>query len=135
MIFLDANFLIHLYVEKNKEHKKAKKILKSFGDEEVLISKLVITELITVMNLKLKQDINLILEVYEELNSDYKILIDNDFYDDGLKILSKELKENKKRLPLFDCVYIALMKKLGIKKIATFDKHFKDIDGIEVIDN
>ncbi|MDR2831241.1 MAG: PIN domain-containing protein [Methanobrevibacter sp.] len=45
-----------------------------------------------------------------------------------MEILNKLLKENKKRLPLFDCVYIALMQKIEIKEIATFDKHFNDIN-------
>ncbi|KZX12124.1 type II toxin-antitoxin system VapC family toxin [Methanobrevibacter filiformis] len=133
MIFLDASFLINFYVENNKYHKRAGEILKSIGNENLLISKLVIMEVITVMNIKLKQDSKLISKVYEELNNNYTILIDNDFYDKGLEILSKSLKENKKRLPLFDCVYMALMQELGIKEIATFDKHFNNVDGIKVI--
>ena len=32
-----------------------------------------------------------------------------------------------------DCTNLALMKKYGINKIMTFDKGFKDIEGIEVV--
>jgi predicted nucleic acid-binding protein len=38
--------------------------------------------------------------------------------------------DSKKRFPFFDYVYITLMEDLGIKEIATFDKHFNNIDGI-----
>lgn len=130
MIFLDANFLINVFVKTNEEHERADELLKSFNNDEILISKLVIMEVITVMNVKLKQDPHLVSKVYEELNDNYNVIIDNDFYDKGFEILNNEMKENKKRMPLFDCVYMALMRDLGIKKIATFDDHFDNIGGI-----
>jgi len=34
------------------------------------------------------------------------------------------------RLPFFDCLYIELMGQLGIEKIATFDTHFDNKEGI-----
>lgn len=40
------------------------------------------------------------------------------------------MKHKNERMSLFDCIYIALMKELGIKKIATFDSHFDNIRGI-----
>ena len=130
MIFLDANFLINFYVETNEEHERANELLKEIKDKERVISKLVIMEVITVMNIKLKQDPYLISEVYKELNDNYNVIIDNDFYDKGFEILNNEMVRNKKRIPLFDCVYIALMNELGIKKIATFDSHFDNIECI-----
>ena len=130
MIFLDANFLINFYVKTNEEHERAEELLKSFSDDEILISKLVIVEVITVMNVKLKQDPYLVSKVYKELNDNYNVIIDNDFYDKGFGILTREMGENKKRVSLFDCIYMALMRELGIKKIATFDNHFDNIDGI-----
>ena len=130
MIFLDANFLINLYVETNKYHKRAEKIYYSIEDEELLISKLVIMEVITVLNLRLKKDLKLISNVYNDLNNDYKVIIDNNFYDKGFEILIREHKENNERIPLLDCVYMAIMKELGIKKIATFDKHFDNKEAI-----
>ncbi|WP_225370209.1 PIN domain-containing protein [Methanobrevibacter arboriphilus] len=47
--------------------------------------------------------------------------------------MKKILKYNDKNLSLFDCIYMAVIEELGIKKIATFDKHFNNKDGIEVI--
>lgn len=130
MIFLDASFLINLYVKTNNEHKRAKEIYNLIENEEKIISNLVIMEVITVMHIKLKQDLHLISKVYSELYSSYKVLDDTSFYNKGFKILNAEFKKNKKRIPLFDCVYVALIKDLGIERIAAFDNHFEDIDGI-----
>lgn len=130
MIFLDANFLINLYVETSNVHKRANEIYNLIENEEKIISNLVILEVITIMNIKLKLDLDLISEVYEELNISYKILNDATFYNKGFDILKREFNKNKERIPLFDCVYVALMKDLGIEKIATFDDHFDNIEGI-----
>lgn len=130
MIFLDANFLINLYVETNNYHERANEIYNLIENEEKVISNLVIMEVITVMNIKLKLDLDLISEVYEELNIAYKILNDANFYNKGFAILNGEFNKNKERISLFDSVYIALMRDLGIEKIATFDDHFDNIDGI-----
>jgi predicted nucleic acid-binding protein len=123
MIFFDANFLINYYVETNENHERAKEIMAFIGNRIKIISNLVIMEVITVLNTKLKQDSAMLLKVYKELNEDYKILIDNDFYDNGFEMVIKELYNNE-RVPLFDCVYMALMEELEIKEIATFDEHF-----------
>ncbi|OQD59138.1 putative nucleic acid-binding protein [Methanobrevibacter arboriphilus JCM 13429 = DSM 1125] len=130
MIFLDANFLINLYVETNNEHERANEIYNLIENEEKIISNLVIMEVITVMNIKLKLDLDLISEVYEELNIAYKVLNDTNFYNKGFDILKREFNRNKEKISLFDCVYVALMKDLGIEKIATFDDHFDNIEGI-----
>jgi len=102
-------------------------------NKEKIISNLIINEVIAVLNIKLKQDSNILLKVHEKLNKDYEILNDTEFHNKGLKILINELNKNNKRLSFFDCIYIALMQELGIKEIATFDKHFNNIDGIERI--
>lgn len=42
MIFLDANFLINLYVETSNEHERANEIYNLIENEEKIISNLVI---------------------------------------------------------------------------------------------
>jgi len=39
----------------------------------------------------------------------------------------------EERFPFFDYVIITLMEDLGIKELATFDKHFNNIAGIKRI--
>jgi predicted nucleic acid-binding protein len=46
------------------------------------------------------------------------------------KMFKKEFKKNNERMPLFDCIYIALMEELGIKEIVSFDEHFDNKEKI-----
>jgi len=130
MIFLDANYIINLYVKTNEDHERAKEIYKLIKNESQVISNLIIIEIITVMTVKLKQDPTLILKVHKELKNNYDIVDDTVFHEKGFEVLLNELKKNKERIPLFDCVYMALMRELGIKEIVSFDKHFDNKENI-----
>jgi len=126
MILLDANYIISLYVEAEEDNKRALEIMKKIKNEEKMISKLVIAELINVLYTKLKVDKKLIKRIYEEIKNDYTIIEDSYIFDKTVdKIMS-----SKKRLPFFDYAIITLMEDLEIKEIATFNKHFDNIDGI-----
>jgi predicted nucleic acid-binding protein len=126
MIFLDANYIISLYVEAEEDHKRALEIRKKIENEEKLVSKLVIAELINVLYTKLKVDKKLIKRTYEEIKNKYTIIEDSYIFD---KTMDK-IMDSQKRVPFFDYAIITLMEDLGIKEIATFDKHFDNIDGI-----
>jgi len=126
MIFLDANYIISLYVETEKDYKRALEIRKKIENEEKVVSKLVIAEIINVLYTKLKVDKKLIKRIYEEIKNNYNIIEDSYIYD---KTIDK-IMDSKKRFPFFDYVFITLMEDLGIKEIATFDKHFDNVDGI-----
>ncbi len=130
MIFLDANYVISLFIEGHEFHERAKKIDESLIGKEQIISRLVISEVITVLNMKLKASNEVIERAYHQMNNYYEVIEDHYFYDKGFE---KILKYNDKNLSLFDCIYMAVIEELGIKKIATFDKHFNNKDGIEVI--
>lgn len=128
MIFLDANFLISLFVEDHNHNKIAVKIWEKIRNEELIISNSVILEVITVLNIKLKVSKDILEDAYINLNDDkFKIVDDIGVYDEGMENL---LIIYPKRIPLFDSVYMALMKELEIKEIATFDKHFDNMEGI-----
>ena|GEM_PF-1177164 len=131
MIFLDANYFINLYAINNKDpnnenYNRAKEIYRLIRNREKIISNSVIMEVITVLNVRLKQDPYLVSKVHEELNKNYKIINDTEFHEKGFQILQNEFKKNKIRLPLFDSVYIAIMQDLGIKEIVSFDEHLCD---------
>ncbi|MDR3291377.1 MAG: PIN domain-containing protein [Methanobrevibacter sp.] len=104
----------------NKYHERALEIAKNIKNQEKIISKLVIAEVITVLNIKLKQDKKILSYVYEDLNGNYTILNDTEVYDKAMN----EILKFKKRIPFFDCVYMALMEDLRINEIASFDEHF-----------
>jgi len=46
-----------------------------------------------------------------------------------------DLFEKLERLSFTDCTIVAFMKTFNIKSLATFDKEFKNIEGIDVVDN
>jgi predicted nucleic acid-binding protein len=129
MIFLDANYIISLFVEDHKFHERAKEIDELLIGKEQIISRLVISEVITILNIKLKASNEVIERAYNQMYNYYEVIEDHYFYDKGLE---KILKYDDKDLSLFDCIYMAVMEELGIKKIVTFDNHFTN-KGIEVI--
>ena len=112
---------------------KLKKVYELIENKPRIISNLTIIEVITVLNVKLKQNPNLIKKINKDLNNNQDIVNDTSFHLKGFKILRNEFKKNKKRLPLFDCAYIAIMQDLGIKEIVSFDEHFDNKENISRI--
>ncbi|MDR1721815.1 MAG: type II toxin-antitoxin system VapC family toxin [Methanobrevibacter sp.] len=128
MIFLDASFLISLIVNDHKNFERAKKIYKKIENEEKIISKLVITEVITVLDSNLKVDEELLKSTYKYLNEDFQVIDDYPFFNQAFDEVL-----NQNHLGFFDCMYISLMKILEINKIASFDKAFNKIKELTVI--
>lgn len=132
MIFLDANFLMSLFIKTEKHHDIATKIYEKIKDQRLIISNSIILEVMTVLNIKIKVSPEKLKEIYINLNSDlFEIFEDLELYDDAME---KQISYHPQRLPFFDCLYIELMEQLGIEKIVTFDKHF-DNKEIKVIRN
>ncbi|MCL2687063.1 MAG: PIN domain-containing protein [Methanobrevibacter sp.] len=130
MIFLDANYLLSLYIETETEHNIALDIWDKIKHKELVISNSVILEIITIANIKIKLEKEMLEGIYNNLNSGrFKIVEDVSFQNNSMKKLLNYLPQ---RIPLFDCLYMELMEQLGITKIATFDKHFNN-KGIEII--
>lgn len=130
MIFLDASFLLAYFIETETEHKIATKIYEKIKTNQLIISNSVILEVMTVSNIKIKVSEEVLKTIFHELNNgEFGIIEDIPYINEGMDILLNYLPE---RIPLFDCIYMELMKQIGIEKILTFDKHFNN-KGIEVI--
>lgn len=130
MIFLDANFLIALFIGDHRQNKEAFKIWNKIKHDELVISNSIVLEVITVMNTNLKVSKEILEDVYINLNSNlFNMIDDTIFYNETMERIVDYFPE---RLSFFDCLYIELMEQLGIIQIATFDKHFKNKE-IEVI--
>jgi predicted nucleic acid-binding protein len=125
MLFLDASYLISLLFDGHDKHEKAKKLYYKIDSKEKIISKLVITEVITVIDKNLKVSKELLKYTYKYLNTDFNIINDYIFFDNAM-----EQVLNQKNLGFFDCMYITIMKKLEIKEIVSFDKGFDKVTGI-----
>jgi len=130
MIFLDANFLMSLFIETEEEHEIANKIYEKIKNEDLIISNSIILEIMTVSNIKIKVSKEKLKYMYNKLNSGtIKIIEDVSLYDDTMK---RQVSYLPDRLSFFDCLYIELMEQMNIKQIATFDNHFNNKE-IEVI--
>lgn len=132
MIFLDASFLVSFFSEDEIYH-RAIELLKEFENNQnkkMIISYGVINEVINVLNNKLKVDREVINYAYEFMNNELIIINDIPYFNNTMDIINRFYP---KRMPFFDCLYIAIMKDLGINEIATFDKHFNNIDQIMCI--
>lgn len=128
MIFLDTNFLISFFVNKEKNHEKALKIANFVKNQDKIISKLVIAETMTVLKKKLKTEE--IVKIYKILQ-EFPTVEDTHLFDKALVHFIKYDSE----ISFFDAVYIALMEELGIYYIVSFDSDFDNKDKIIKIDD
>ena len=124
MIFLDASFLIALFVKNNDWHEQALKTLPNILKKEKIISKLVIAETITHLTLNL--DAKSIREIYNNLLENFTIIDENELYNEAMKTFIKY----DATLSFFDSMYITIMKIKKIYEIASFDEHFDNKEGI-----
>jgi len=121
MIFIDANFIIALSVKKHDNYDRATELWENIENKEKITSKLIVTEVLNVLNVRLKQNMELTQKVYKFIANNTTVLYDHGFHDKAMDYLKLYYPE---RLPFNDCVYMALMEDLGITEIATFDTHF-----------
>lgn len=118
MIFLDASFLIAIFVENDQWHQAALKILPKIAKKKKYISKLVIAEVVT--NLTHNLDTKSIREIYNNLSENFTVINEVDYFDEAMKVFIYY----DGNLSFFDSMYIKIMEKKGIFEIASFDKHF-----------
>ena len=132
MIFIDANIFLSYYNEDDVHHNKAIKIFKEidegkYGDS--LTSDYVFNEVVGVTFRKKGKEKALKLG-NKILNTIFMINIDINEIRTAWDFFNK----NQLTFNLVDCTNISIMNKLEIKNIATFDKEFKKVKKIKVID-
>jgi predicted nucleic acid-binding protein len=90
--------------------------------DDLIISNSIIMKVITVLNVKLGISKDILEDAYDNLNKDiFKTFDDTELYDEAME---KIIDYYPKRIPFFNCVYMALMENLGIRNIVSFDEHF-----------
>jgi len=133
MIFLDTSFLISFYNEKDENHARAWEIMHSLIEgkySDVCISDYIFDECATVIFMRLK-DLEKTIVICEAIKKVTSYDIEKEVFDQAWEIF-KNQKNTK--FSFTDCTIIALMKEKGIKKLATFDKDFKKVKEIKVIE-
>ena len=121
MIFLDSNFIIAYSLKNHTNYNRACELWETLKNKDKVISDLIISEVLNVLNTRLKTNIELTEKVYNFMNNDLIVFHDKEYYPNGFKYLKKYYSE---RLQFTDCVFMAIMEDLGIKEIVTLDKHF-----------
>ena len=133
MIFLDSNFIISHEIENDQNHNGAINLAERISQGiygEPVISEYIFNEISTLLLIKLKL-LEKTIERCEIIKSIKMFRVSEKTFDDAWDIF-KEQKDTK--LSFADCTIIATMNSEGIKNIAAFDKDFKKINGINVID-
>ncbi len=132
MILLDTSFIVAFDNEKDVHYKRAREIwvrIEAMEFGQYFISDYIFDEVIAVSLRKTNKEgtINLgqtILKTTPIVN------IDNHLFNESWRLF-KVLKQN---LSFTDCTCLVLLKLTDTKKIATFDKSFKELKEIEVVD-
>lgn len=131
MIFVDANFIMSLFIKTEKHHDVAIKIYEKIKNQPLIITNSIILEVMTVSNIKIKVSKEILENIYSSLNSDvFEIFEDIELYDD---VMERQISYLPQRISFFDCLYIEFMEQLGIEKIATFNKDFTNKEGITIL--
>ena len=124
MYFLDTTFIVALFVANDQWHPEAMKIYKEIKNDELVISKMVIAETVTILKNKLKtRDIR---EIYRNLPHIFRVIEDSYYFDEAME----EFIKYDSKISFFDSMYVALMKRENICELISFDANFDRVDGI-----
>ena len=120
MIFIDSSFFISLFFEEDRNHILA---LKTWGTitKETSTSEDVLKETLTILSQRKGK--RSCIDAYQKIQDEI-ILIPSDtqYFQTGLQLfLDPRLQKD---ISLTDCITVAVCKKLNIKNILTFDRHF-----------
>ena len=133
MIILDSSFIIAFEVESDQNHERAVKIMSEINSgkfDEAIISDYIFDEVITVSFGRTK-NLDKVVFIGDKLRESLVFLrINEEIFEEAWKIFKSQKNTT---LSFTDCSIIALMKMKSISNLATFDKDFKKVSGINVI--
>ena len=135
MIFIDSNILIAYFNEADRNHDLAVKILRDLdkGDYgDAMISDYIFSEVISVTLLK-KKDKNTAVQTGKDiLKSKIKIFkINKNIFQKAWQLF----QDYNLKMSFTDFTNLAILELLKIKDIDTFDKDFRRIKNINVVNN
>ncbi|MBS7250558.1 MAG: type II toxin-antitoxin system VapC family toxin [Candidatus Freyarchaeota archaeon] len=131
MIYVDANYWIYWFDQRLPEHKYVLKPMREALREGIVLNVITIIEVAHYLRNLAEKDFLDKLNKMQSLTSLELVNLDTEL----LKLaLEKLVRYAKVGIGGRDSVILATMQALGIKRIATHDKVFKQIKGLEVID-
>ncbi|KZX12809.1 type II toxin-antitoxin system VapC family toxin [Methanobrevibacter curvatus] len=127
MILVDSNYIISLFIDSEKNHKRAKKLFERLSDNKLVITNTILIETMNLVIDRLNHNIKALTEIYNIIKRDFKII-----YEDK-NLIEKSMKTVIKyngTIGLADAISIEVMKELNIYEIFSFDKHFDNKEKI-----
>ena len=131
-IFIDSSFLISLVNENDSLHEKSLQYLDLIDENECYISNLVINEVITVIGNKI--DLKAAISAFDLLNDIFNIIDEYEMKDFNSSVMLIYEKYGAK-LSFTDCSILVNMYHHEIENLLSFDKEFKRVDDINLIQN
>ena len=124
-IFLDTSFLIALSDEKDKNHKRAKTSLKKLVGKgsRFIVGRNILNEYLDGVTKRISKE-KAIEEMDNILNSKL-LLVEPVTQRDWDKAIVYFKKYNDQQIDLTDCLSFAIMERLEMKGVLTFDNDFK----------
>ena len=121
MIFVDSNAFIAIRNKRHPLHKKAVFISTQISDP-LITTNIVIAETLSVLSMRVNKATAIQFgEEVDKLNIQI-VQIDQQFHFKAWEIFKKIRSKN---VSFFDCTSFAVMEKLGIKTVFSFDADFK----------
>ena len=130
MIIFDTSFLISFYNTRDENHSKAVEIMRKLNTQaNFAITDYIFDEFATVALVRIK-DLKRVIKMCEEIRASAKMFkIEDDIFEETWRFFKKQ----KGTLSFTDCSSVCVLKRFGIDSIATFDKEFKKLNGIDVL--
>ena len=127
--FLDTSFVIALIFANDLNHDKAINV-KFVLDNECYINNSVLAEILNISNKY--ADFESVVEIYYQIIDNFKILNEHDIFGYDAKSLAI-FKNFKGKLGFVDSGIIVTMNQHEINNLVSFDKEFKRVESINVI--
>lgn len=129
MTFIDTAAFLALYIKNDQYHPEAQKFFRGLP-RPFLTSNHVVDELATLLGRI--AGFRFAVDRVEDLYASPSIDILASTRDDEMEAIRWMKKYSDKEISFTDCVSFALARRLGIRRVFTFDRHFRDA-GFEVI--
>lgn len=122
MIFIDTSFFVSLFLDNDPNYPRATKLYPHI-ENDTIISDDILKETLTIVSQR-KGKLAAI-KAHEELLNDHRLLsVTTARFQAGLDFfLDSKLQKD---ISLIDCITVAICKELKIKRILSFNRHFKN---------
>ena len=132
LIYVDSNYWIYWIDSRLPEHKYTREVMKSAISNGIILNFVTLIEIAHYLRRLPPDEYSRILERIQNLSTLTLIDLDDQVTQRTLEIIPEYAQRG---LGGRDCAIIATMRLYGVSRIATHDKAFKKIEGLQVVDS